>query len=161
MFCIYEHFKVLFTQKKYSHVSKSSKEYSRDFKIKGWTDQWLFVILWLVWSVDWTRLLLDTLSPWKRDYSFIFKEKHPNIWSSHRCQYHSSVLANTCADRPLGRRHACLAPTRAATPERLSAVSPSGSYPAISLSPLNHLDEEWKEKSSFRTLNALTGLAVR
>lgn len=41
--------------------------------------------------------------------------------------------------RPLGQRHACLSPTQEATPGHPSVVWPSGSYPAISPSPPDHL----------------------
>lgn len=40
---------------------------------------------------------------------------------------------------PQGRRPVCLSPRLAATPRRLSAASPSGSCPATSPSPPNHL----------------------
>lgn len=48
----------------------------------------------------------------------------------------------THEDGPQGRRHACPSPTRAATPGRLSAVSPSGSYPTTSPFPPSHLEAE-------------------
>lgn len=53
----------------------------------------------------------------------------------------------TPKDGPRGQKHACLSPTPAATPEHLSALSPSGSYPTILLFPLNHLETEQKDQN--------------
>lgn len=100
-------------------------------------------------------------------YMHIYKHTYSRyIHTTHKHSSVQTLHTHKHKRRPQGRRHVCLSPRRAATPERPSAASPSGSCPAISPSPLNHLRaqaqfNEGQHKAAVQSSESLSRQQIR